>query len=271
MYAELSAETKEFYDFMVDNELMDLETKKGKAGGGYCTMFQNYKAPFIFANFNGTIGDVDVLTHEAGHAFQCYQSRGFEVEEYYWPTMEACEIHSMSMEQLTYPWMGLFFGDDTDKYKFVHTSSNILFLPYGVAVDEFQHRMYEQPDLTPDERKQVWLEMEAKYRPWVDYDGVEYLERGGFWQRQAHIYRSPFYYIDYCLAQVCAFQFWSKSQKDFKAAWADYVTLCNAGGSKSFLGLVELAGLRSPFEDGVVKDIAQEVGAHLDSVNDKAL
>lgn len=271
MYAELSAETKEFYDFMVNNELMDLETKKGKAGGGYCTMFQNYKAPFIFANFNGTIGDVDVLTHEAGHAFQCYQSRGFEVEEYYWPTMEACEIHSMSMEQLTYPWMNLFFGDDTDKYKFVHTSSNILFLPYGVAVDEFQHRMYEQPDLTPEERKKVWLEMEAKYRPWVDYDGVEYLERGGFWQRQAHIYRSPFYYIDYCLAQVCAFQFWSKSQKDFKAAWADYVTLCNAGGSQSFLGLVELAGLRSPFQDGVVKDIAAEVGAHLDSVNDKAL
>ncbi len=271
MYAELSAETKEFYDFMVNNELMDLETKKGKAGGGYCTMFQNYKAPFIFANFNGTIGDVDVLTHEAGHAFQCYQSRGFEVEEYYWPTMEACEIHSMSMEQLTYPWMNLFFGDDTDKYKYVHTASNILFLPYGVAVDEFQHRMYEQPELTPEQRKQVWLEMEAKYRPWVDYDGVEYLERGGFWQRQAHIYRSPFYYIDYCLAQVCAFQFWSKSQKDFKAAWADYVKLCNAGGSQSFLGLVDLAGLRSPFEDGVVKDIAQEVGAHLDAVNDKAL
>lgn len=271
MYAELSAETKEFYDFMVNNELMDLVTKKGKAGGGYCTMFQTYKAPFIFANFNGTIGDVDVLTHEAGHAFQCFQSRDFEVEEYYWPTMEACEIHSMSMEQLTYPWMKLFFGDDTEKYKYVHTASNILFLPYGVAVDEFQHRMYEQPELTPNERKQVWVEMEKKYRPWVDYDGVEYLERGGFWQRQAHIYRSPFYYIDYCLAQVCAFQFWSKSQKDFKAAWADYVTLCNAGGSQSFLGLVELAGLQSPFKDGVVKAVAEEVGAHLDSVDDKAL
>lgn len=271
MYAELSAETKEFYDFMVNNELMDLVTKKGKAGGGYCTMFQTYKAPFIFANFNGTIGDVDVLTHEAGHAFQCFQSRDFEVEEYYWPTMEACEIHSMSMEQLTYPWMKLFFGDDTEKYKFVHMSSNILFLPYGVAVDEFQHIMYEKPELTPNERKQVWLEMEKKYRPWVDYDGVDYLERGGFWQRQAHIYRSPFYYIDYCLAQICAFQFWSKSQQDFKAAWADYVTLCNAGGSQSFLGLVELAGLQSPFKDGVVKAVAEEVGAHLESIDDKAL
>lgn len=271
MYAELSAETKEFYDFMVNNELMDLVTKKGKAGGGYCTMFQTYKAPFIFANFNGTIGDVDVLTHEAGHAFQCFQSRDFEVEEYYWPTMEACEIHSMSMEQLTYPWMKLFFGEDTDKYKYVHMASNILFLPYGVAVDEFQHIIYEQPELSPNERKQVWLQMEKKYRPWVDFDGIDYMERGGFWQRQAHIYRSPFYYIDYCLAQVCAFQFWSKSQQDFKAAWADYVKLCNAGGSQSFLGLVELAGLQSPFKEGVVKAIAEEVGSYLDKVDDKAL
>ncbi len=271
MYAELSPETKEFFNFMVSNELMDLVTKKGKAAGGYCTMFNSYKAPFIFANFNGTIGDVDVLTHEAGHAFQCFQSRNFEVEEYYFPTMEACEIHSMSMEQLTYPWMDLFFGKDTKKYKFVHMSSNVLFLPYGVAVDEFQHLVYENPDMTPTERKQAWLRMEKKYRPWVDYGGIDYLERGGFWQRQGHIYRSPFYYIDYCLAQVCAFQFWSKSQKNFKAAWQDYLTLCKAGGSKSFLNLVQIAGLRSPFDDTVLEPLFKEVEDHLNSIDDKAL
>jgi M3 family oligoendopeptidase len=271
MYAELSPETKEFFDFMVSNGLMDLVTRKGKAAGGYCTMFNDYKAPFIFANFNGTVGDVDVLTHEAGHAFQCFESRHFEVEEYYFPTMEACEIHSMSMEQLTYPWMHLFFGNDTEKYKFVHTSSNLLFLPYGVAVDEFQHIVYENPEMTPAERKQAWLNLEKKYRPWVDYDGNDYLERGGFWQRQAHIYRSPFYYIDYCLAQVCAFQFWSKSNKDFDVAWNDYLTLCKAGGSDSFLGLVKLANLKSPFEKGVIEPLFKEVKAHLDAVNDKAL
>lgn len=271
MYAELSPETKEFFDFMVSNELMDLVTRKGKAAGGYCTMFNDHKAPFIFANFNGTIGDVDVLTHEAGHAFQCFESRHFQVEEYYFPTMEACEIHSMSMEQLTYPWMHLFFGSDTEKYKFVHTSSNLLFLPYGVAVDEFQHIVYENPDMTPAERKQAWLNLEKKYRPWLDCDGNDYLERGGFWHRQAHIYRSPFYYIDYCLAQVCAFQFWSKSSKDFNAAWKDYLTLCKAGGSDSFLGLVKLANLQSPFDEGVIEPLFKEVKAHLDSVNDKAL
>lgn len=271
MYAELSPETKEFFDFMVSNELMDLVTKKGKAAGGYCTMFNSYKAPFIFANFNGTIGDIDVLTHEAGHAFQCFQSRNFEVEEYYFPTMEACEIHSMSMEQLTYPWMDLFFGNDTKKYKFVHTSSNVLFLPYGVAVDEFQHIVYENPDMTSADRKQVWLQMEKKYRPWVDYSGIDYLERGGFWQRQGHIYRSPFYYIDYCLAQICAFQFWSKSKKNFKAAWQDYLTLCKAGGSKSFLGLVEIAGLRSPFDETLFEPLFKEIEDHLNSIDDKAL
>lgn len=268
MYAELSPETKEFFDFMVNNDLMDLVNKKGKAGGGYCTMFPKYKAPFIFANFNGTIGDVDVLTHEAGHAFQCFQSRNFAVEEYYWPTMEACEIHSMSMENLTYPWMNLFFKEDTDKYKFVHLSSNIQFLPYGVTVDEFQHVVYENPDMTPDERKAAWKTIEMKYRPWLDYDGLDYLERGGFWQRQAHIFRSPFYYIDYCLAQLCAFQFLSKSNKDFKAAWQDYLRLCNAGGSDSFLGLVKLANLQSPFEPGVFEPLFKELETYLNSVDD---
>ena len=271
MYSELSAETKEFFDFMVNNDLMDLVNRKGKAAGGYCTMFNKFKAPFIFANFNGTLGDVDVLTHEAGHAFQCYQSRGFEVEEYVFPTMEACEIHSMSMEHLTYAWMNLFFGKDTEKYKFVHLSSNILFLPYGVAVDEFQHIIYENPDLTPAGRKKVWLDMEKKYRPWVDYDGVDYLERGGFWQRQPHIYRSPFYYIDYCLAQLCALQFWSKSEKDFKATWQDYLTLCKAGGSKSFLELVKLAKLKSPFEADVFEPLFKELETYLNGIDDKAL
>ncbi len=271
MYAELSPETKEFYDFMVNNDLMDLTNRKGKAAGGYCTMFNKYKSPFIFANFNGTLGDVDVLTHEAGHAFQCFESRGFEVEEYFFPTMEACEIHSMSMEQLTYPWMNLFFGKDTEKYKFVHLASNILFLPYGVAVDEFQHIVYENPDMTPAERKKVWLGLEKKYRPWVDYDGIDYLERGGFWQRQNHIYRSPFYYIDYCLAQFCALQFWQKSRVDFKQAWADYLRLCKAGGSKPFLELVQLANIQSPFDEKAFETLFKDIEKYLDSVDDKAM
>jgi M3 family oligoendopeptidase len=271
MYEELSTETGEFFRFMQDNNLMDLVAKKGKAGGGYCTFIENYKAPFIFSNFNGTSGDIDVLTHEAGHAFQVYSSRNFEIPEYNWPTYEACEIHSMSMEFFTWPWMDLFFNEDTDKYKFSHLSSALLFLPYGVSVDEFQHWVYENHDATPQERKQQWREIEKKYLPHKDYDGNAYLENGGFWQRQGHIFNSPFYYIDYTLAQICAFQFWKRSRENQEEAWADYVNLCKLGGSMSFTKLVKEANLISPFEDGCVESVVGEIEHWLNSVEDQKL
>ncbi len=271
MYEELSSETGEFFRFMLENNLMDLVAKKGKAGGGYCTYIENYKSPFIFSNFNGTSGDIDVLTHEAGHAFQVYSSRQFEIPEYYWPTYEACEIHSMSMEFFTWPWMELFFKEDTDKYKFSHLSDALLFLPYGVSVDEFQHWVYENPQARPDQRRLQWREIEKKYLPHRDYDGNEYLENGGFWQRQGHIYNSPFYYIDYTLAQICAFQFWKRSREDQQAAWEDYVKLCKLGGSMSFTRLAEAANLISPFESGCVESVVNEIENWLNSVDDKKL
>ncbi|TCN27715.1 M3 family oligoendopeptidase [Mesobacillus foraminis] len=271
MYEELSGETGEFFSFMINNHLMDLEAKTGKAGGGYCTYVEGYKAPFIFSNFNGTSGDIDVLTHEAGHAFQVYSSRHFEIPEYYWPTYEACEIHSMSMEFFTWPWMSLFFEEDTDKYKFSHLSEALLFLPYGVAVDEFQHWVYENPEAAPAERKQQWRLIENKYLPHKDYDGNAYLEGGGFWQRQSHIYNSPFYYIDYTLAQICAFQFWKRSREHKEEAWADYLNLCKLGGSMPFTELVREANLISPFEKNSVQSVVREIELWLDSVEDDQL
>lgn len=271
MYAELSAETNDFFNFMTQYELMDLENKKNKQAGGYCTHFSQYKAPFIFSNFNGTSHDIDVLTHEAGHAFQCYQSRNNSMEEYLWPTYEACEIHSMSMEFFAWPWMELFFKEDTQKYKFSHLSAAMLFLPYGAAVDEFQHIVYENPDMSPAERNQVWRDTDRKYRPHMDYDGVAYLENGNIWKRQGHIFRSPFYYIDYCLAQICALQFWSRSQHHDMTAWPDYLELCRAGGSRSFLELVKLAHLNNPFDLSTVKPVIAEVKDWLDAVDDKNL
>lgn len=271
MYAELSQETNEFFNFMLDNGLLDLVAKKGKAGGGYCTVLREYKAPFIFSNFNGTSGDIDVLTHEAGHAFQVYSSRDYEVPEYHFPTYEACEIHSMSMEFFTWPWMELFFQEDTDKYKFNHLAGSLSFIPYGVAVDEFQHFVYGNPDATPAERKQAWRDIEKKYLPHRIYDENDYLERGGFWHQQGHIFGSPFYYIDYTLAQICAFQFWKKANENSEKAWADYLHLCNQGGSQSFTELVKVAKLISPFEDGCVKSVIGDIESWLDSVDDKAL
>ncbi|MEK5425397.1 M3 family oligoendopeptidase [Cytobacillus sp. FSL R7-0680] len=271
MYQELSPETGEFFDFMIDNELMDLLAKKGKESGGYCTFIEDYQAPFIFSNFNGTSGDIDVLTHEAGHAFQVYASKGFEIPEYIWPTHEAAEIHSMSMEFFTWPWMDTFFKEDGDKYRFAHLSSALIFLPYGVAVDEFQHWVYENYQATPAERKAAWRKIEKKYMPYKDYEDNEYLERGGYWQRQGHIYSSPFYYIDYTLAQICAFQFWQKSQENHEEAWNDYLHLCKLGGSQSFIGLVSEANLISPFEDGCVESVVGSIEKWLNQVDDKKL
>ncbi len=271
MYSELSPETDEFFNYMMENELMDLVNKKGKDTGGYCTFIEKYRSPFIFSNFNGTSGDIEVLTHEAGHAFQAYSSRNFEIPEYLFPTSEACEIHSMSMEFLTWPWMDCFFKDQTEKFKYSHLKGSVIFIPYGVTVDEFQHWVYENPDASPAERKQAWINTEKKYLPYIDYDGNEFLEKGGRWQQQRHIYLSPFYYIDYCLAQICAFQFWKKSADDRNKALSDYLTLCKAGGSKAFLELVELANLISPFEDGCMESFVGEIEKWLENENGKNL
>lgn len=271
MYQEMSPETHEFFTFMTENGLMDLVAKKGKAGGGYCTYISEYQAPFIFSNFNGTAGDIDVLTHEVGHAFQAYSSRHLEVPEYAFPTYEAAEIHSMSMEFFAWPWMDLFFKEDADKYRFGHLSEAILFIPYGVAVDEFQHFVYEHPDATPAERKAAWREIEKKYLPHLDYSENDYLERGGYWHQQGHIFGAPFYYIDYTLAQICALSFWKKMHENREAAWNDYLALCREGGSRSFTELIRIAHLRSPFEEGCVEEVIGDAESYLDAVDDTRL
>lgn len=271
MYKELSKETDGFFTFMIERELLDLESKKGKMSGGYCTTIPEYESPFIFSNFNGTSNDIDVLTHEAGHAFQSYMSMDFELPEYGFPTLEACEIHSMSMEFISWPWMELFFEDGVDKYKFSHLAGAINFIPYGVTVDEFQHYVYENPKATAEDRKSKWREVEKKYMPFRDYEDNDILNRGGYWFKQGHIFTSPFYYIDYTLAQICAFQFWVKDRENHIEAWEDYIKLCKAGGSMSFLELVELGNLDNPFLDGTIKRVVEPIKEWLDGVSDEDL
>lgn len=267
MYHEMSQETDEFFSYMRTHELMDLTTKRGKSSGGYCTYILNYQSPFIFSNFNGTSGDVDVLTHEAGHAFQVYTSaKNVSMPEYLWATLEASEVHSMSMEFFAYPWMEKFFQEDTKKYKYYHLSHALSFLPYGVAVDEFQHFVYEHPNATPEERKVAWRDIERKYLPHKDYDGVEILEKGGFWFRQGHIFLDPFYYIDYTLAQVCAFEFFLLSLENREDAWNRYVALCKLGGSKSFTELLHTVGISNPFEPGTVEKICKKIKVELEQM-----
>ncbi|MBT3519436.1 MAG: M3 family oligoendopeptidase [Candidatus Marinimicrobia bacterium] len=271
MYHELSPETGEFFDIMVNEELMDLVNREGKRPGGFCTSFPKYDRPYIFSNFNGTDHDITVLTHEAGHAFQSYSSRNQPLVSYLWPTMEAAEIHSMSMEFFTWPWMERFFKEETDRFKYKHIAGSLSFLPYGACVDHFQHWVYENPEATPKDRKNKWLELESIYLPNRDYDDIEFPKSGGIWQGQLHIYQMPFYYIDYTLAQICAFQFWIKSEENREKAWEDYYRLCQAGGSLPFTGLVELAGLKLPFDDGCLESVVEKVSNWLDGVDVAAL
>ena len=260
MYREMSPETGEFFDFMTEYELFDLETRPGKRMGGYMTRFPAYKAPFIFSNFNGTSADVDVLTHEAGHAFQGYLAmRSIPVSSLSGSTSEINEIHSMSMEHFAYPWMESFFGEKSGQYLTGHLIGALAVLPYMAVVDEYQHRVYEKPEMTAKERRAVWREIEKVYMPWRDYDGQPFLEEGGFWMQKQHIFLYPFYYIDYALAQMGAFHLYGLMKTDRKKAWDDYLRLCRAGGTKGYFELLELAGIPNPFREGNVEKCVRHV------------
>ncbi len=264
MYHDMSPETGRFFDFMLETEAFDVESRKHKWGGGYCTSFMAYKQPFILANFNGTAGDVDVVTHEAGHAFADYTIADNKyVVELNVGGMETAETHSMSMEFFAWPYMEGFFGEDARRYQFMHLLDALSFLPYGTIVDDFQRQVYENPNWTPEDRKAAWRRLEAAFRPHLSFDGVPYLEEGTRWQYQMHIYETPFYYIDYCLAQTAALQFLLESRKDYHDAFRRYVRFLSQGGEKVFTDLLAEAGLKSPFEPGALQEVAKESEALL--------
>lgn len=257
MYMELSPDTDAFIREMFDNELFDVLAKPGKTAGGYCTQFPLYKCPFIFANFNGTSADVDVFTHEAGHAYAFYRAaREIELPDMRQPTAEACETHSMSMEFFTSPWFGTFFGDATAKYEYAHLEAALDLILRGCIADEFQEEVYSRPEMTSDERNALWKRLEEEYRPYVHADGLVFYERGADWQRQHHFYTHPYYWIDYSLAQVVALQFWVEMEKDWNKAWKQYQEFISYGGTKTFIDLVESVGLTSPMKEGCLKEIA---------------
>lgn len=260
MYRELSKESGEFFDFMMKYELFDLDSKHGKRAGGYCTTLPQYHAPFIFSNFNGTDADVNVLTHEAGHAFAGFTAAKFQkTPELCHSTSEINEIHSMSMELWTYPWMENFFGDKAEEYRREHLADALMKIPYMLCVDEYQHKVFENPEMTVMERRAVWRDLEKIYMPWRNYAGNEFLESGAFWIKQQHIFLYPFYYVDYAMAQMGAFEFYTKMKEDRKAAWADYYKLCAAGGSMGYFDLLKYSGLHKVLEDGSVKIILKGV------------
>ena len=256
MYNEMHPEIGAFMESMLEAEAFDVTARDGKCGGGYCTAFDNFHQAFIFANFNGSAGDVDVTTHEFGHALAMNYAFDKEDIEGGIGSMETAETHSMSMEFFAWKYMDKFFKD-AERYRYSHLAGCLTFIPYGIIVDEFQHIVYGNPDMTPAERNQAYLDLEKKYRPYMDYEGLPYLSKGTRWQFQSHIYEAPFYYIDYCLAQVVALEFLAELTKDYDGALTRYMDHCKRGGQYPFNKLVKLAGLRSPFEEGALDEVAE--------------
>ncbi|WP_206931409.1 M3 family oligoendopeptidase [Roseococcus thiosulfatophilus] len=264
MFDGMDKRLADFFRGMAAGGFLDLKNRPGKAGGGFCTSFPSQGAPFIFANFNGTHHDIGVFTHEMGHAFQCWQSRALPGVDQLWPGMESAEIHSMGLEFLTHPGIHHLVGEDAaERFRRMHLISSLAFLPYGACVDHFQHEVYANPNATPAERHAIWQRLERLYMPWTDYGDLEYPAKGGRWQAKQHIYNAPFYYIDYALALCCAMQFWQRSRRDAPAALEAYVALCGRGGSLPFSGLVDSAGLASPFAPGALAVVVEEARAVL--------
>lgn len=265
-YEELSPEAGIFFNTMLDNGLMDVLSTEGKQSGGYCTSIPDYNVPFIFANFNGTQGDVEVITHEAGHAFEAWVNRFRIPGEYIWPSMEACEVHSMSMEFFAEPKAEYFFGSDARKFRYSHLASALTFIPYGTMVDHFQHSVFEHPEMTPAERHAEWKRLLGIYMPWMKLDGdIPFYSEGEGWQRQHHIYSMPFYYIDYCLAQTVSLEFWAMLQEDQAKAWDRYMAYTEQGGSRTFTQLLANAGLASPFDADTLRSVCAKAKAYLDA------
>lgn len=259
MYRELSEETADFMEKMMKGDMFDVLGRKNKRQGGYMELLAETRMPLIFANFNGTSGDVDVITHECGHAFQFYLAAQDDIREHWDITMETAETHSMSMEFFTNPWMEKFFDERAQDFCDMQLEDAICFIPYGCMVDEFQHIIFENPDMTPKERHQVWLSLEKQYRPYLCLEDVAFFAKGAWWQKQHHIYSMPFYYIDYCIAQVCALQYKIWMQKDYKEAWQSYLKLCKLSAGDFFVAMIRQVGLKNPFEDGFMKDLVEKL------------
>ena len=267
MYTELSAETKELFDIMVEQEMFDIAAKPGKRPGGYCATQFNSGTPYIFANGNGTAHDINTLTHEAGHALAALTGhKNIKYKALSHACAVGAETHSMSMEFLTSPWHHLFFGEDTAKYQESHTKNALYFIPYGVIVDYFQELVYKNPDWTPDERNACWLNLEKQFRPYLDFADLPFFSRGAGWLKQLHIYTIPFYYIEYSLAQTLALQIYSLFLKDREAAWEKYMKFLKVGGTKNIVDTIDYAGLTSPFTEGSIEKVCAPVWEVVDNL-----
>lgn len=264
MYNDMAPSLGAFFKEMCDAEAFDYKARSGKGLGGYAEMLFKFGQPFIFSNFNGTMDDVGVLTHEFGHAYAFKRAYENKIDpDLFVGGMEIAETHSMGMEQMCNRFNDRFYGDRAREATYQQIFDAFNFLPYGVIVDYFQQLVYENPDMTPKERKALWVKLESEFRPYVDISDVPYISEGGRWQYQRHIYESPFYYIDYCLSTCMALQFGELAEKDYPEALKRYLAFVEAGGTKDITALAHEAGFNGPFDKGALRGLSLDVEKHI--------
>lgn len=246
---------------LVDEGLVDLPARSGKGTGAFCSSFPFERIPFIFCNSVGAHDDVKTLVHEYGHALQGWRSRDIEPYDLRHPTMEACEIHSMTLELLALPYLRPFFGQQLEHFRVEHLRSTLDVVPYMAAIDEFQHRVYEQ-DLDAEGRAAAWRDAAQRFQPAIDWD-VDAWYAGGRWLFQLHVFQYPFYYLDYALARMVSWELWLESLDDEPAAIEKYLTLCDMGGTRPFRQMVLEAGLGDPFDEAVIERTMARLRPHL--------
>lgn len=259
IYQKLSPVLGKHFQNMMEKNLLDLEARDGKGPGAFCMDFSDYRTPYIFLNSVGEASDVTTMLHECGHSFQAWESREIDLLELRWPTLEACEVHSMGMEFLAYPYYEEFFTqEDAKKYKQKHLAESIFIMPYIAMVDEFQHQIYRGEAQGPEGRSQVWETIEQKYGGDLDFSDQPEWQRHR-WIRQLHIFRAPFYYIDYAIAQIGAWQLWIQSLQDKEAAMQNYLNLCRLGGTLPLKEFFAAGKLKLPFEKGMLADLVDQI------------
>lgn len=273
MFQELSKETGTFFDFLVERDMFDLDSRVGKAPGGYCGSVDSMRSPFIFSNFNGTTRDIDVLIHESGHAFAAYEAyKNKIVAECREASSEVCEVHSTAMEMLTMPYHHLFFKEDADRYDLFLIERTLTYLPGGCSSDEFLTVVYQNPDMTSDERHALWRKLRETYEPhFADFDDIPLYAKGKEWLIDPQLFLCPFYLIDYGFARNVSLQLFMLQQTEPEKAWEKYLKFLSFGGTKTYMEAVNEIGLELPFEGEAIRHVIEPMLAWVKKQNEKCM
>ena len=250
MFHEISKDLGEKFDKLVEMDTLDLDTRKGKAPGGYQYYLEKSRVPFIFMNAAGLQGDLETMIHEAGHAFHSLYCGHLElIDERDYP-IEFAEVASMSMELITQPWWDKFYDkEQADRARRSHLEGVVFLLPWIATIDSFQHWIYENPGHSREERAEVWLSIRDRFGSEMDWTGYSDF-REVSWQQQGHLYGVPFYYIEYGIAQLGSLQLWDTQLRDPQKALDDYANAMRLGGTKTLPDLFSAADLKLGFDEG---------------------